>query len=76
MVQIHGSGASNFLHTAMVTAEQELLVTGSLNTLNPTGDTRDLAQERILIEILNEMKIMNEQMRFITNENIREVEII
>lgn len=74
-VIIAGSGWTNLVQA---TGSGELLVTGSVRDIGGTGsliDKRLITSQGILTEILGEMKIMNEQMRLITNETIREVEI-
>ena len=73
MVQIYGK---NYSGTAIVTSDGELLTTGSVvANVGSEIPSRQLTEERIQTEMLNELKLIKTQLELITGQNITETEI-
>ena len=73
MGQIHGDNLGS--PVAIVTDKGELLTTGSVAIKSTQTDVNLFRMVQKMDEVLNEMKIVNQQLRLITDSDIKEVEI-
>lgn len=73
MGQIHGGNLGS--PVAIVTTKGELLTTGSVAIKTTQTDVNLFQMVQKMDEVLNEVKIVNQQLRLITDTVIKEVEI-
>lgn len=74
MGQIHGPNLG--APAANVTISGELVTTGSQIITNKPNEPRFILLNEKLDQLIGELKKMNQQLEFITDSTIREVEII